>query len=565
MTPPPDCSATTNAAVSSIAFIGAGPTTLYTLAAFLKHRTAPASITVFEQQPTAGLGAPYRPGWNDAAMLANIASLEIPPIRSTLLAWLQTQGPEALATLNVRAEDLHDRAFLPRLVLGRYFAAQFDALIDEARRSGLDIEVRTGSTVIDAFSLGDRIRLTIAPRLGFVTDETFDHVVLATGHQWPRTPEIRPGYFLTPWPASNLAAVPAGPVGIRGTSLTAIDTAVAIALAHGAFVETESGLDYRINPGSENLALTLMSRKGVLPEADFYFPLPHPPLRLCTPEAVESLILSGAPDLLDQVFTLFKAELALADPDYAQALQLEAASLEDFGHAYFAQRAASDPFVWAKANLDETRINHARRIAVPWRCAILRLHEVVGAVAPHLDAATFDRFERCLKPVLVDNYGAVPQASIERLLALHRAGRLEVLALGDDCRIDTHTPACGARLETAGGGRHYPVFIEATGQRPLPAAAFPFPGLRSQGIITDQTGAGAPTAVRGVAIDEAFHPVSDTHATDRLFCLSLPYIMGRHPFAQGITSSHEMGEQVGRALAQAVAAADRHPRTAEAA
>lgn len=564
MTPSPD-SRTTGFPGPSIAFVGAGPTTLYTLAAFLKQRTVPASITVFEQQPTAGLGAPYRPGWNDAAMLANIASVEIPPIRSTLLAWLQTQDSKALAALNVRNEDLHDRAFLPRLVLGRYFAAQFEALIQEARRSGLDIEVRTGSRVIDAFSLGDRIRLTIAPRLGFVTDETFDHVVLATGHQWPQTPEIRPGYFLTPWPASNLATVPAGPVGIRGTSLTAIDTAVAIALAHGAFVETDSGLDYRINPGSEDLALTLMSRKGVLPEADFYFPLPHPPLRLCTPEAVESLILSCAPDLLDQVFTLFKAELALADPDYAQALQLETANLEDFGQAYFAERAASDPFVWAKANLDESRLNHARHVAVPWRCAILRLHEVVGAVAPHLDAATFDRFERCLKPVLVDNYGAVPHASIVRLLALHRAGRLAVLALGDDYRIDTNTPACGAVLETTGGRQHYPVFIEATGQRPLPAADFPFPGLRTQGIIVDQADAGDPSAVRGVAIDEAFHPVGTAHTTDRLFCLSLPYIMGRHPFAQGITSSHEMGEQVGQALAQAVAAADSSPKTAEAA
>ena len=62
----------------------------------------------------------------------------------------------------------------------------------------------------------------------------------------------------------------------------------------------------------------------------------------------------------------------------------------------------------------------------------------------------------------------------------------------------------------------------------------------------------APTAVRGVALDDAFHPITDQLPPDRLFCLSLPFLMGRHPFAQGITSSHEMGNVVGSALAQAI-------------
>ncbi len=35
--------------------------------------------------------------------------------------------------------------------------------------------------------------------------------------------------------------------------------------------------------------------------------------------------------------------------------------------------------------------------------------------------------------------------------------------------------------------------------------------------------------------------------------MSLPFILGRHPFIQGITSSHEMGLVVGEQLATAVA------------
>ena len=159
------------------------------------------------------------------------------------------------------------------------------------------------------------------------------------------------------------------------------------------------------------------------------------------------------------------------------------------------------------------------------------------------------RFNRDLKPVFVDAYGAVPHESIERMLALHRAGKLQVLALGDDYRIDTHRPEGGVLLTHAGQSRHFPVFIEATGQRPLGAIQFPFLSLLEQGIVRDDTSIDAPDAVRGIVIDDVFHPIAEGVPEDRLFCQSLPFIMGRHPFVQGITSSHEIGEVVGRRLA----------------
>ena len=94
----------------------------------------------------------------------------------------------------------------------------------------------------------------------------------------------------------------------------------------------------------------------------------------------------------------------------------------------------------------------------------------------------------------------------------------------------------------------FPVFIEATGQKPLGAKSFPFPSLRAQGIIHDAEGADAKT-VRGIAIDDQFHPVSVALPEGQLYCLSLPFLLGRHPFHQGITSSHEMGQVVATELA----------------
>jgi uncharacterized NAD(P)/FAD-binding protein YdhS len=406
-------------------------------------------------------------------------------------------------------------------------------------------------TEIDADDGG--LRLTVEPRRGEPYARRYDRVVLATGHQWPEEPEVRPGYFLSPWPATALQRILPMPVGIRGSSLTAIDAAVALAVAHGQFIETEgAAIDYRVHPGAEGLHITMMSRKGLLPEADFYYPIPFEPLSICTTEAVAALIASADDALLERSYDLFRAELSAADPGYAARVGLDGLALEDFGERYFADRVAADPFEWAERNLAEARANFARKHTVPWRYAILRMHEVLAAIVPHLDEASLDRFNRFLKPIFVDEYATVPHLSIERLLALHRAGRLDVIGLGGSHRINTHGAEPGAIVTIDGARKAFPAFIDATGQRPLAASAFPFQRLLQQGVVRDTADEDAASA-RGIAVDEKFHPISDHPARARLFCLSIPFILERHPFIQGITSSHEMGGIVGTELADAAA------------
>ncbi len=50
------------------------------------------------------------------------------------------------------------------------------------------------------------------------------------------------------------------------------------------------------------------------------------------------------------------------------------------------------------------------------------MHETVAAIVPHLTAADRARFDAGLKRLFMDNYAAVPLASVERLIALHEAG-----------------------------------------------------------------------------------------------------------------------------------------------
>jgi hypothetical protein len=95
---------------------------------------------------------------------------------------------------------------------------------------------------------------------------------------------------------------------------------------------------------------------------------------------------------------------------------------------------------------------------------------------------------------------------------------------------------------------HFPAFIEATGQRVASAQDFPFPSLLRQGVIQDVKTDAESEAKRGIAIDGAYHPISAFQSSHRLFCLSLPFLLGQHPFAQGITSSAEMAEVVADAI-----------------
>ena len=67
------------------------------------------------------------------------------------------------------------------------------------------------------------------------------------------------------------ASIPPCRVGIMGTSLSGIDAAMAVAVQHGRFIGSDDdALAFRLDEASEALSIVLMSRSGILTEADFY-------------------------------------------------------------------------------------------------------------------------------------------------------------------------------------------------------------------------------------------------------------------------------------------------------
>lgn len=543
---------------SRVAIIGSGPTGIYTLKGLVAG-SVPLDITIFESEAEPGRGTPYHPDINDRAMLSNIASIELPEIAETLVGWLRRQAPEVLARLGIERAAIDEREFYPRVVLGEYLEAQFCALVEAGRASGHAIEIRAGHRVTDIELLRDDIRLLARRADGGAVEGRFDHVVMATGHDWPEKTETRPGYFVSPWPAPVLKTIPPCRVGILGTSLSGIDALVSVATAHGAFLLDGSGdLQYQPAPGAEGLHVTMMSRKGLLPEADFYCEIPYRPLEICTEAAVDALIRSRKGDLLDALFSLFRDQLMLSDPDYAAAIGLSLLDVESFAPAYFRARLAADPFVWAATNLAEAEADKLRRHTVEWRYAILRMHEVIARAIPHLDARDLERFHRHFKTVFIDDYATVPHDSIRRLLALRRAGKLDIVALGGESDIDHASVARGAVVAFDGGRLEFDAFIDATGQDSLSARDIPFSTLAAQGVLRKAATRaeallgpdGEADIVRtgGVDLDDCFRPVFSDNLSRNLYCGSISFLLHKLPFVQGITSARDIGGVIAGAI-----------------
>lgn len=525
--------------MKKIAIVGAGPTGIYTFLSLLQHGE-PLAVTVFEQSAEAGVGMPYNNAENSRMMLANIASIEIPPVFSTYIDWLRSLSDEHLARYGVEAASLHVRQFLPRILLGEYFRDQFLQLVARARERGFEVNVQESCQVTDLEATADGVNLWMK---GKATPEAFDLAVIATGHVWPGEEESTRSFFPSPWSGLMEANIPACKVGIMGTSLSAIDAAMAVVVQHGAFYESDDGqMHFSLDTESEALNIVLMSRSGILPEADFYCPIPYEPLRVLTQQALEREIAAGSTGLLDRIFHLIVAEIEQADPQWCEHIKLNNLDADSFASAWFADRHQHDPFRWALSNLNEVERNKRDRRTVPWRYAILRLHEVVQECVPHLDEEDRKRFDVGLARVFIDNYAAIPSQSIRRLLALREAGIISILELGAEYEKDVQahqTVICAQEQRYT-----FDVFIDARGQRPLKTNDLPFPSLRKQ---LEATGEEIPE------VDSHYTLREPACARGRIAFGALPWLMHDHPFVQGLTECAEIGAAMAKALAQPAA------------
>jgi hypothetical protein len=264
-------------------------------------------------------------------------------------------------------------------------------------------------------------------------------------------------------------------------------------------------------------------------------------------------VVAGRDGDLDSAFDLFSRQLQALDPAYALVIGLQESDADNFAERYFADRMASDPFEWAKHNLEMARQSHQRRQTEAWRYAILRMHQAFGRIAPLLSPHDRRRFEHGLKRCFIDNYAAVPHLSIERLLALHEAGLLSVIGLGNHYRL-SRTEQWAVSVPQ--GELHFDAMIDARGQRPLRLDELPFPTLRLQ--LCAHAQAKAQNEAHGVLPDLGYAIDRQDPALSRVHCLALPFLLRHNPFIQGLTECAAMARTAVDAILS-----DMHPGEAD--
>jgi uncharacterized NAD(P)/FAD-binding protein YdhS len=519
--------------------VGGGPTTVYTLKNILQKADR-LHITIFEAGQVAGCGIPYSEEHNTADMMANITSIEIPPVLVSLADWVRSADTALLRRFEIVRDNIGDRDFYPRILIGAYYADQLARLIEAGEISGQIVSVETRTRVLDikpdktGFTL-----FTANPKRK--ARRRFDSVIMATGHLTDlEKPARRGGLFRSPYPVQDLKIGADRAALILGSSLSGIDAVVALAARYGSFAGDGDDLVYTPK-SAQPLRLVMASRKGITPDADFYYPIPEEPLMIFTPARLEALQRQGTTGFLARAMTLFKRQLASDDPDFVKSLMLNRFTPEGFAKAYFGLRKERQGFGAIAANLAESERNYHDRRIVMWRYTLMRAHEVFSEIVPFFDRNDLTRFRRHLVPVFADAYGCVPHLSIRRLLALHRAGCLDLAPLGNDGSI---TYGSGVfRLETEAGVQTFETLIDARGQDAASIAELGFSRLDQALDARDVL-----RRTLGDSEDDQFRIPLARPLNPDIFCISIPVMMKRYPFAQGLVACSDAAEVVAAAL-----------------
>jgi uncharacterized NAD(P)/FAD-binding protein YdhS len=521
-----------------VALVGGGPTAVYTLKNLLQKADG-LRVTIFEAGKVAGCGIPYSDEFNTPDMMANITSVEIPPVMTSLADWVRSADKNWLGKFGVRRDEVGERDYYPRVLLGAYYVDQLEQMIRTAA-PWHQVNVETQTRVLDIIPDGKMFKLAIANKEG-ERSRRFDAVILATGHLTePATSHASSRLYRSPYPVSNLELAGDDAALILGSSLSAIDAAVALARRYGDFVGEDHDLSFRLR-AEKQPRLVMVSRKGTVPDADFFYPIPEEPLMIFTPARLKMVREEGRTGLLARAFALFKQQLAADDPDFLDGLALSRFTPEAFSKAYLTLRKSRQGFEAIAKNLGQSQADYRDRRVVMWRYTMMRAHEVFATMVPFLDDRDLERFRQHLAPVFADAYGCVPHVSLSRLLSLHRAGCLDIVALEDSGTI--RYGAGSFALEVDGKIATFGTLIDARGQKAATISQLGFETL-------DQALATADVFKRasGQSEDDQFRLRLEGRAETDIFCISIPVMMERYPFAQGLVACSEAAETVAAAI-----------------
>ncbi|GAB3326965.1 FAD-NAD(P)-binding protein [Larkinella ripae] len=560
-----------------IAILGAGPSGLFMYKRLIEANSAGWEIDIFEKNTQLGAGMPYSPEGATLEHVTNVSGNEIPAMVISLEEWVQTLPPDVLSPFGLDPNRFNEYKVVPRLLFGQYLAAQFEFLLERARREGLQTRVHLSSRVTDLIDRPDQQKVEVistAPEVAL-----FDAVIICTGHDWPKTYEGSiPGYFDSPYPPTKLALPLNHPVALRGSSLTAIDAIRTLARHNGIFKPQPDGtLSYELAPESPHFRMVMYSRNGLLPAIRFH--LEESLLSkdaLLSPEEIAANRAANQGFLsLDFVFEKLFKEF-FKDKDLAFYQRIQAMQMEEFVEMMMEQRERREPFELFQSEYREAEQSIRRQQSIVWKEQLAILSYAMNYPAKYFCAEDMQRLQRSLMPLISVVIAFVPQRSAQELLALHQAGILSIHSVGSDSRVEPEKKGgitYHYKNEQQDQSAVYQTFVDCVGQPHLAFDDFPFKSLITNGTVSaarlkfqaeeegrrakDQDDQSVETdgqggyylKVPGLAINDYFQVTdANARANPRIYIMAVPHIGGYNPDYSGLDFSETASESIVKCL-----------------
>ncbi|MFD2969142.1 FAD/NAD(P)-binding protein [Sphingobacterium bambusae] len=564
-------------AFTSLAIIGGGPMALLLIRRLLDHFEGQLAIELFEKQDVLGAGMPYSHLGAEDEHIANISANELPEVLSSLDDWIKKQDSETLERFAINAEDFNEHRALPRLLLGSYLADEFSMLIQQCKVKGFSIEIHYRCAVIDIIDEPENARVRVVHQQGR-TD--FDKAIICSGHLWPKMGEGDiPNYFDSPYPPAKLVGRNNYSVAIRGASLTAVDAIRTLARNNGHFYTSASGaVCYSLASESKDFKLVMHSRAGLLPAVRFH--LADTQIgrgELLSAAHIERIKAeNGGFVPLDYLYEhVFLRRIEEERPSFHQ--KIEELTMEDFVEKMMEFREDKDPFELLEREYREAARSIIEQKSIYWKEMLAVLSYTMNYPAKYFCAEDMLRLEHTLKPLISIVIAFVPQHSVEELLALHAAGILSLVEVGEDSRVEPlQTGGIRYHYKSSEGkacNDYYAMFVDCVGQPVLSIADLHFKSLKERETV-------APAVVKfksykagqdayakgvkgvgkakdghyymqlpGVAINDHFQ-ITDMYGkiNERIYMLAVPFIGGFNPDYSGLDFVEEASLRVVQSL-----------------
>ncbi|MGZ3874322.1 MAG: FAD/NAD(P)-binding protein [Mucilaginibacter sp.] len=561
-----------------VAILGGGPSGLFMFKRLVESGSADLKIDIFERKKQLGAGMPYSTEGASDEHITNVSGNEIPLLVTPLAEWIKTVPIDTLIKFHIDPKKFNDYKVLPRLLFGQYLSAQFHLLEQKAKAAGIPYQIHYNSEVTDVIDFPEQqlVKVEIAGDKSF----EYDQVIICTGHNWPAKHEgTVPGYFDSPYPPSKLGLKLNHSVAIRGASLTAVDAIRTLARHNGSFQkDAKDKVAYQAYDDSKGFKMVLHSRNGMLPAVRFHLEDSHLSNdSLLTTEEIAAHIKENDGFLsLDFVFEKdFKEIFREKQPGFFS--RIKDLSIEAFVDLMMAIRERMDPFVLLEAEYQEAEQSIKRKESIYWKEMLGVLSFALNYPAKHLSAEDMQRLQKVLIPLISIVIAYIPQSSCDELLALHAAGALDIVSVGDDSYVTAETDGGATYHFTDENGEkhadYYQTYVDAVGQPHLSFEDFPFKSMITKRTITparlrfhsaEKGMAGFSEGneliekdrdgqyylrVPGITINDNFQVIDSYGAlNERIYIMAVPYIGGYNPDYSGLDFSEEASERVLKSL-----------------